>query len=205
MLSLVLTYCKIIVDTISSDFATILHRGVQSSNRPAIAELKTALQSAEVTARKEKIAIPFDSLIGEWRLCFATGASKDKSKGVKIGRGYYLPKFIAASIAFTKDLTSTMTGTATNKLAIGNIQIQFTGPCRYPGKKNLLVFDFTEIQFKIFGKIVYQGKIRSGKNGELNLELISIAKLPFFAFFWAGTNEIAARGRTGGMALWVRD
>jgi hypothetical protein len=205
MLSLVLTYFRIIVDTISSDFVTILQRGAQPSNRPAIAELKAALQSAELTARKEKIAIPFDSLIGEWRLCFATGASKDKSKGVKIGRGYYLPKFIAASIAFTKDLTVPITGTATNKLSIGNIQIQFTGPCRYPGKKNLLVFDFTEIQFKIFNKIVYQGKIRSGKNGEPNIELISIARLPFFAFFWADTNEIAARGRTGGMALWVRD
>ncbi len=205
MRSLVLTYCRIIVDIISSDFATILHQGAQSSNRPAIAELKTALQSAEINTRQEKIAIPFDSLLGEWRLCFATGASKDKSKGVKIGRGYYVPKFIAASIAFTKDLTSAMTGTATNKLSIGNIQILFTGPCRYPGKKNLLVFDFTQIQFKVFGKVVYQGKIRSGKNGEPNLETISIAKLPFFAFFWAGTNEIAARGRSGGMALWVRD
>jgi hypothetical protein len=205
MLSLVLTYCRIIVDTINSDFATILHQGAQSSNRPTIAELKTALQSAEVTARKEKIAIPFDSLLGEWRLCFATGASKDKSKGVKIGRGYYLPKFIAASIAFTQDLTSSITGTATNKLSIGNIQIQFTGPCRYPGKKNLLVFDFTQIELKIFDKIVYQGKIRSGKTGIPNIETISISKLPFFAFFWAGTNEIAARGRSGGMALWVRD
>jgi hypothetical protein len=205
MLCLVLTYYMNIVNIISSDFAAILHRGAQPSNRPAIAELKTALHSAEVTARKEKIAIPFDSLIGEWRLCFATGASKDKSKGVKIGRGYYLPKFIAASIAFTQDLQDPITGTATNKLSIGNIQIQFTGPCRYPGKKNLLVFDFTEIQFKIFGKIVYQGKIRSGKTGTPNLQLLSIAKLPFFAFFWAGTNEIAARGRTGGMALWVRD
>ncbi len=193
------------MNIISSDFTAILNRATQSANRPSIADLKMALQSAEITARKEKLAIPFDALLGEWRLCFATGASKDKSKGVKIGRGYYLPRFIAASITFTKNSTSSNLGTATNKLAIGNVRIQFTGPCRYPGKKNLLVFDFTQLQIEIFGKIVYQGKIRSGKNGEPNLETISIAKLPFFAFFWTGANEIAARGRSGGMALWVRD
>lgn len=189
----------------TSDFTTILNRAAQSSDRPSTDEMVTALQAAEITARQEKLVIPFESLLGEWRLCFATGASKNKQgRGIKLGRGYYLPKFTPASIAFTQDLTS-FTGTATNQLAVSGIQLKFTGPCRYPGKKNLLIFDFTQIQFKVFGKIVYQGKIRSGKNGEQNFAVSSIAKLPFFAFFWAGANGIAARGRGGGLALWVRD
>jgi hypothetical protein len=166
----------------------------------------TALQTAETTARKEKLVIPFESLLGEWRLCFATGASKDRQRGgVRLGRGYYVPKFASASIAFSCNLESSIDGTVTNQLLVGGLLLRFTGPCKYPGKKNLLIFDFTQIQLKVFGANVYQGKIRSGKSGELDINRLSTAKLPFFAFFWAGTNSIAARGRGGGLALWVRD
>ena len=189
----------------NSDFITILDRAAQASDRPTTDQMVTALQQAEITARQAKLVIPFDSLLGEWRLCFATGASKDKRRGgIKLGRGYYLPKFAPASIAFTRELASS-TGTATNRLLVAGIQLQFTGPCRYPGKKNLLIFDFTQIQLKILGSTIYQGNIRSGKNGEQDFENSSISKLPFFAFFWAGANGIAARGRGGGLALWVRD
>jgi hypothetical protein len=192
------------VQDMDASFSTILE-AAQSSDRPTTDAMVTALQEAEIAARREKLVIPFESLLGEWRLCFATGASKDKQRGgIKLGRGYYLPKFTPASIAFTHDLKSS-TGTATNRLLVAGIQVQFTGPCRYPGKKNLLIFDFTEIQLKVFRTTVYQGKIRSGKGGGQDFEKLSIAKLPFFAFFWAGTNGIAARGRGGGLALWVRD
>jgi hypothetical protein len=189
----------------SSDFTAILNSAVESSDRPTASTMAAALQAAETTARQQKLAIPFESLLGEWRLCFATGASKNNKTGVKLGRGYYLPKFIPASIAFTQDAESSITGTVTNKLLVGSIYIRFTGPCRYPGKKNLLIFDFTQIQLKIFGIPVYQGTIRSGKKGIKEFAKISVADLPFFAFFWAGETGIAARGRGGGLALWVRD
>jgi hypothetical protein len=124
-----------------------------------------------------------------------------------------VPKFVRASIAFTSDLGSSTIfqesggerGIVTNQLLVGGIRIKFTGPCHYPGKKNLLVFDFTQVELRVFGATVYQGKIRSGKDGSPALDRRAIAKLPFFAFFWAGSNSIAARGRGGGLALWVRD
>jgi hypothetical protein len=189
----------------NTDFTTIFNRAAQSSDRPRTSEIIAALKAAEISSRKEKLVIPFESLLGEWRLCFAVGASKNKQRGgIKLGRGYYLPKFTPASITFTGDLASA-TGTVTNRLLVGSIQIEFGGPCRYPNKKNLLPFDFTQIQLKVLGLKVYQGKIRSGKRNGKDFEQLSIADLPFFAFFWAGTNGIAARGRSGGLALWVRD
>jgi hypothetical protein len=188
-----------------NDFTTILNRAATASNRPTRAEMVAALQAAETTARRQKLAIPFDALLGEWRLCFATGASKPKPGGaVKLGRGYYLPKFTPASIAFTRDRDPAMTGTITNQLVVGTVKFKFDGPCRYPGKKNLLAFDFTELQFKILGATIYQGKIRSKRAG-LDFAKLAIADLPFFAFFWASETGIAARGRGGGLALWVRD
>ena len=193
------------MNTSSSDFTTILNNAAQSADRPNSVAMVAALQEAEIAARQQKLAIPFTALLGEWRLCFVTGASKNKGKQVKLGRGYYLPKFIPAAIAFTQDADSELTGTITNTLLVGSLFIRFTGPCRYPGKKNLLIFDFTEIQLKVLGITVYQGKIRSGKAGIKDFAKISIADLPFFAFFWAGEQEIAARGRGGGLAVWVRD
>ncbi len=193
------------MNTSNSDFTTILNRAAQGVDRPTKEVMVNALQSAEIFARREKLAIPFESLLGEWRLCFATGAKKDRQRGgIKLGSGFYFPKVTPASIAFTQDI-ETSTGTITNKLIVAAVQFQFTGPCRYPGKKNLLAFDFIQLQIKILGATLYQGKIRSGKRGGKDFEQLSIANLPFFAFFWAGEHGIAARGRGGGLALWVRD
>jgi hypothetical protein len=193
------------VNTSNSDFTTILERAARSSERPTKDELIAALLAAEINAKREKLTIPFESLLGEWRLCFATGTTKNKRGEIRLGRGYYIPKIALASIAFTRNPESSTLGTITNQLLVGVVRFKFTGPCLYPGKKNLLGFDFTQIQFQVLGVTVYQGKIRSGKSGEPDLERLSIANLPFFAFFWASANGIAARGRGGGLALWVRD
>ncbi len=189
----------------TSDFATTLERAATASNRPDSAAVVSALQQAETTAKQDKLAIPFEDLLGEWQLCFATGAKKSKQKrGIVLGKGYYFPKFTPASIAFTRDSESATTGTATNQVRVGGLRLKFTGPCRYPGKKNLLIFDFTEIQISLFDRQIYQGKIRSGKTTAVNPQELPIAKSPFFAFFWATPDGIAARGRGGGLALWVR-
>jgi hypothetical protein len=194
------------MNTLASEFATTLTQ-TGSSLRADSRSMVAALQQAETDVRRSKSNIPFADLAGEWRLCFVTGASKSKQKrGIKLGKGYYLPKFVFASISFAPDVESSTEGVVTNQLKFGSFQLKFTGPCRYPGKKNLLMFDFTQIQIDLFGKTVYQAKIRSGKTGTIDGKLPeSIAKMPFFAFFWAGTNEIAARGRGGGLALWVRE
>ncbi len=207
------------MNTSNSDFATILEQAAQSSDRPTKDALITALQAAETTTKRERLAIPFESLLGEWRLCFATGVIKDKQRGgIRLGRGYYLPKFAPASITFTQVGGATLadrdsssiqpegcTGTITNKLLVGTVRFQFTGPCRYPGKKNLLAFNFTQLQFKLLGLTVYQGKLPNNKRAGKDFDRKSIAQLPFFSFFWASPNGIAARGRGGGLALWVRN
>jgi hypothetical protein len=198
----------------STEFATILTQARSLSRHDAKSMVK-ALQQAETSARREKLAIPFLELAGEWRLCFATGASKSPQKlGIKLGKGYYLPKFVFASISFTPDLESTTAGTVINQLKVGGFELKFTGPCSYPGKKNLLVFDFTQIQISVLGQTVYQGKIRSGKKEAVKDPMPTssapplfprIGKMPFFAFFWASPTGIAARGRGGGLALWIKE
>ena len=195
----------------NADFTTILTQSIESSTRPSSASLVTALQQAETAARKDKLIIPFDELLGEWRLAFATGANKSKSTN-KPDKGFYLPKFTPASIAFTREDDSSITATVTNQLEVGLVRFKFTGPCRYLEKKNIIVFDFTEIYFYLIRQKIYQTKIRSGKDNVPSFEELSIdkngadtiANLPFFSFFWTSPNGIAARGRGGGLALWTK-
>jgi hypothetical protein len=193
------------VNNSTSNFATTLNQATTGSSRPTSVAVFQALQQAEITTRQDKLAIPFDDLLGEWQLCFATGAKKSKQRrGIVLGKGYYFPKFIPASIAFTRDSPMATTGTATNQVQVGGLRLKFNGPCRYPDKKNLLIFDFTDIQISLFDRQIYQGKIRSGKTTAPDLLELPISKSPFFAFFWATNDGIAARGRGGGLALWVR-
>ncbi len=57
----------------------------------------------------------------------------------------------------------------------------------------------------LFGRVVYKKQIRSGKVQSEDFYNQSIAKLPFFAFFLVNEDFIAARGRGGGLALWIRE
>ncbi|MBW4644912.1 MAG: hypothetical protein KME23_18290 [Goleter apudmare HA4340-LM2] len=174
---------------------------------PQAALLVNALLQAEKTAKQQRLTYNFESLVGKWRLCFATGTRKVRQRGgIVLGKGIYLPKFAAAHISFSADLTdSSGRGEIGNQVQVGPVLLQLTGPAKYLGKKNLLAFDFTQMQISLFCRGVYNQPIRSGKGQGEDFYNQPIAKLPFFAFFMITEDAIAARGRGGGLALWIRD
>jgi len=184
-----------------SDFITVL-AAAASSSRPSSEALVKALLTAEKTAKQQRLSYQFPSLIGKWRLCFATGTRKVRQRGgIILGKGFYLPKFVPAQISFE---TSPLGIEIGNSVQIGAILLQLTGPAKYLDKKNLLAFDFTNLRLSLLGRTLYSGKIRSGKT-QVDFENQPIAKLAFFSFFFVTENLIAARGRGGGLALWVRE
>ena len=188
--------------TNSPAFATILTQAADTfrgaGTSPAAKEVVNALLQAEKAAKQQRLTYPFESLFGDWGLCFATGTRKVRRGGIVLGRGFYLPKFVPASISFTNQ------GEISNQVQLGALLLKLTGPCQYLDKKNLLAFDFTEMQLSLFGRVVYSGNIRGGKVQAEDFSNKAIAKLPFFAFFWVTEDLIAARGRGGGLALWIR-
>jgi hypothetical protein len=201
---------------VAADWLRVLERaaGVKGAHtgvavkKPSPQEVVTALLEAEKAAKHERCVYPFAALDGTWQLCFATATRKVKQRGgIALGQGFYLPRFTPAQISFTVPDASTAephTGAISNQIQLGAMRLRFTGPCRYTGKKNLLAFDFTQIQLSLLGKSVYQTQIGSGKPDAVPFAERAIAKLPFFAFFWVADTAIAARGRGGGLALWVR-
>jgi hypothetical protein len=176
------------------------------SDRSPAADLVSALLGVEKLAKQTKLDILITDLAGEWQLSFATGAKKFKNKaGVRLGRGYYFPQFIPASISFTPDQANPNIGEIANQVAVGLVRLKLTGPYRYLGKKNLLAFDFVDFEVRILDRVVYQGKMPKKQKIDRDFASKSIAQLPFFSFISASNNGIAARGRGGGLALWVRN
>ncbi|MEA5575812.1 hypothetical protein [Anabaena sp. UHCC 0451] len=193
-----------LISTNIPDFLSILTQtaiAYRQGNKLPTAELVVnALLQAEKTAKQQHLNYPFDSLIGKWRLCFATGTKKVRKRGgIILGKGFYVPKLAAAYISFSAN------SEITNQAKLGSLLLKLTGPAQYPGKKNLLAFDFTQMEISLFGRVVYHQPIRSGKVKSEDFYSQSIAKLPFFAFFLATEDFIAARGRGGGLAIWIKE
>ncbi|AUT02906.1 hypothetical protein CLI64_22245 [Nostoc sp. CENA543] len=174
---------------------------------PATAAIVNALLAAETTAKQQRLNYEFDSLVGTWRLCFATGTKKARERGgIILGKGWYVPKLAKIQISFSADSeTDSNRGEIGNQVKLGAILLQLTGPAKYLGKKNILAFDFTQMFLQLFGRTIYQQKIRSGKSQSEDFYNQPIAKQAFFAFFLVNADLIAARGRGGGLALWVRE
>lgn len=193
--------------TISAAAATF--RG-EAGDRPTASEVVNSLLQAEKAAKQQQLTYPLESLLGHWRLCFVVTTQKARARsGIVMGRGWYVPKIARAHISFTTQaLTPGQNPGKTeigNQLQFGPLLLKLTGPCQYLGKKNLLAFDFTKMQLCLFSHTVYTGDVRGGKAQAQDFYSQSIAKLPFFAFFLITEEFIAARGRGGGLALWVRE
>ncbi|HEY9645222.1 MAG TPA: hypothetical protein V6C88_02575 [Chroococcidiopsis sp.] len=186
----------------------------RSTTRPSPEAIASALVQAEKDAKQQRLTLPFEALCGRWRLCFSTGVRKQRQGGIALGKGFYLPSLVPAYITFTPaspnspespSVTEAATPTIQNQIQLAGVRLTLTGPCRYLGKKNLLAFDFTHMQVAVLGGTVYDGGIRGGAAKADAFPGQAIAKLPFFAFFCATPDLIAARGRGGGLALWIRE
>lgn len=177
-----------------------------NKTRPKADFVVNALLQAEKTAKQQKLTYPFTSLSGNWRLCFATGTRKVRKRGgIILGKGFYMPLFAPAYISFSTLDTSTNQGEISNQIKLGGLSLKLSGLTQYITKKNLLAFDFHSMQISLFNYNVYNGKMLGSQTNTSNFYDQKIAKLPFFAFFVITENFIAARGRGGGLALWVKE
>jgi hypothetical protein len=198
--------------TATHDFISTLSQAAvayreQRGTRPSAEILVNALLQAEKTAKQQRLTYSFESLLGKWRLCFATGTKKVRKRGgIVLGKGLYVPKLAAIYISFSATSEQNLgTGEIANQVQLGSVLLKLTGPIHYLGKKNLLAFDFNQMVISLFGRTVYNNRIRSGKVQSEDFYNQPITKLPFFAFFLVTEDFIAARGRGGGLALWIRE
>jgi hypothetical protein len=182
-----------------SDYGAVLAQAVAGGDRPRASALVVALLQAERGNRGRSFTA--ESLSGEWRLFFSSrGKVKLGDQGL---RGFYLPSWLPAQIGFGPNDRDEAPLEVTNQVMVGLIHLKLTGPARFSEKKNLLAFDFTRLEVRVLGQLVYNGRFPSPRKDQLFMD-IPVGKLPFFAFFEVSDRLIAARGRGGGLAIWVK-
>lgn len=167
-------------------------------------DLVQALLTLERQAKQSKQTISPEVLLGTWRLCFSAGKGAKFQSGKPTGSGFYIPKLAIAHISFSQSDSDDAPLAIANTLKVGPLRVRFMGPARCLGKKNLLAFDFTQIQIDCWGASIYQGKVGQKKRAGRPFAERPVGELPFFAFFAASEDYIAARGRGGGVALWAK-
>jgi hypothetical protein len=102
-------------------------------------------------------------------------------------------------------LNNAEAGNVENSVSLGGLNLTLTGPTKFFQKQKLLAFDFTQMTIRLFGKVIYSGNIRQGKQSTDTFYEEPIKKQAFFRYFHIGEDCIAARGRGGGLALWRRE
>lgn len=157
-------------------------------------DLKTQLLQTERQARSQRPPIVADSLQGVWQL----QAVLNKS-----GRLRRWPRAIPASIQYD---FSAAVGQITNQVGLGNLRLRFQGPCQFEADRNLLWFDFERWQVAWGDRILVQGQLGRADQAALSdrLQQRPRPKLPFFHYFSVTPTAIAARGRGGGVAVWLK-
>lgn len=167
-----------------------------------------ALLQAEKAARQQRQTYPLQALLGSWQLYFTAPNKVHLHQDQASGRGFYFPQFAPAQISFQTAASSTDQQAESiqisNQVQLSPLLLRFNGPARYLSQKNLLGFDFQQLYFSLLGRTVYQGGFPGSKSQAKTFEDQPISKLPFFRFFLITEDFIAARGRGGGLALWMR-
>ena len=177
------------------------------SKLPEPSQVVTALLEREKETKKQQEGYCFDDLIGTWNLRFITGTKKTRKRaGIVLGAGRYIPKFIDITLTYEKEeLKASGRGRVTNTVKLGFLTLSLSGPIEFISPKNILAFDFTKMNITTFGIQLYNGNLKNGAVKEAEFYARKLKDRAFFSYFLIEEKAIAARGRGGGLALWVRD
>ncbi|PSN16376.1 hypothetical protein C7293_02920 [filamentous cyanobacterium CCT1] len=165
-------------------------------------QVTAALLKAEQQTKRQRQPLSVGALLGTWRLRFTAPNKPAYRAGQPTSKGFYMPGLAIATISFSQADDEQLS--IQNQLQVGPLRLRFTGPAKFLAKKNLLAFDFVRLQVLVGGLSLINLPLRSKASKAGDFATASVAKLPFFSFFAAQESYIAARGRSGGLALWVR-
>lgn len=181
----------------------VLRQAMASTDRPSSQAVTEALLAAEQQGKRQPQVISPASLLGTWQLQFTAPKKPTYKAGQLVGKGFYVPKVATATLAFSLDADRSEALMIQNQLQVGALRLRFIGPAKLLAKKNLLAFDFVRLQL-FLGQLRLVNLLLNGSTSPETFGQTAVGKLPFFSFFAAESHYLAARGRGGGLALWVK-
>ena len=149
----------------------------------------------ETLAQKKGTGIEFNSLIGIWRFISVwRSGSKDENK---ISNS--LLRFFSASLELKQNIETKDSPmfNIVNSIQFGELSIKFQGSGDLKGSQPILPFFFKEIVVKLGTKTLFRRSLDIPKEGNR----------PFFSLIGMEENGqwLAARGRGGGLAVWIKE
>ena len=198
--------------------AVLYLRGEGSAPDPR--SVVVAMQHLEKQRKQPRPSYEYAQLLGTWRLGFVSGTQKSRPRPgakpvTKLGSGRFLPRVVTIQITYEpvfselgiaglKATDVPKIGSVKNEVIFGPLRLQLSGPTCFWSKTNSLAFDFTRLKAQVSALTLYQGGIRNGEKRDQAFAAQALKDQAFFTFFCIEPDYIAARGKGGGLALWVK-
>ena len=152
------------------------------------------LAELEKKARVEGSGINFEPLLGQWKFYSVWKQGSDKEDSISST----LLRVLSASLELNKDTKNPEEEKfiIENSINFGLLTLRFSGLANLERKQPLLPFSFDCIQVKIASLTVLKKSLPQPANN----------KRPFFALIAIDPEGkwLSARGKGGGLALWVK-
>ncbi|MGJ3247181.1 MAG: hypothetical protein ACFE0I_14055 [Elainellaceae cyanobacterium] len=190
---------------VSAIHQTVQYLTTSSGTMPDPAKVVDELLQAEKAARQQRIRHSYTQLIGTWQLGFITGTKRSRQHaGVLLGAGRVIPSWMTIQITYQSSDEFPNYGSVENSVKMGPFRLALIGSTRFWQGTNILSFDFGHMTVSLSQFTLYNGTMPGGKTRESHFYDQELKEQAFFNYFLVEDSHIAARGRGGGLALWIR-
>ncbi len=151
------------------------------------------IKQLEQNSQKEGSGIVYEELLGIWRFQYVWKKGSDEIDNISST----ILQVLSARLELTKkDPENNLDFAIKNSISFGLLNIIFTGSASLKGLRPLLPFYFDNFKINIGNFSIINKSIKKPKEKEMPFfSLIGISKLD---------NWMCARGRGGGLAIWIR-
>ena len=156
---------------------------------PDIKEIKLL----EKNSQKNGSGITYQDLLGIWKFQYVWGKESDEIKNITSS----ILQVLSARLELqSKDKEDQLNLEIKNSINFGLLNIIFIGRAELKGLRPLLTFYFEELKISINNFPIFNKKLKKPED----------KKMPFFSLVGISTKDkwLCARGRGGGLAIWVK-
>jgi len=156
---------------------------------PCIKELKLL----EKNSQKNGSGIVYEELLGIWKFQYVWGKESDEINNISSS----ILQVLSAKLELKKkNKKDQLNFEIKNSINFGLLNIIFRGSAELKGLRPLLTFYFEELNISISNFPIFYKELKKPED----------KKMPFFSLVGISTkdNWLCARGRGGGLAIWVK-
>ena len=156
---------------------------------PDIKEIKIL----EKNSQKNGSGIVYEELLGIWKFKYVWGKESDEIENISSS----ILQVLSARLELkSKNKEDQLNFEINNSINFGLLNITFIGRAELKGLRPLLMFYFEELKISISNFPIFNKKLKKPED----------KKMPFFSLVGISAKDkwMCARGKGGGLAIWIR-